>query len=49
MFEIIFSALFSTVPVKAPEKPFVLPERALTIWKIEEVPMIDDSEEKVLE
>ena len=49
MFEIIFSALFSTAPVKAPEKPVVLPERALTVWRIEETPMIDDDTEEVLE
>lgn len=49
MIEFIFSCLFSTVPVKAPEKPIVFPERALTVWRIEEVPMIDDGEEEVLE
>ena len=43
MLEFIFTCIFSAAsPVKQPEKPVVLPQRALTVWRIEEVPLVDD-------
>jgi hypothetical protein len=42
MLEFIFSALFSAAPVKQPEKPAVIPHRVVTVWRIEEIPFVDE-------
>ena len=46
MLEFIFSALFSVAPVKQPEKPVVIPQRIVTVWRIEEIPFVDDSSQE---
>ena len=42
MLEFILSVLFSTVPVKQPERHVNIPQRIATVWRIEEIPFVDD-------
>ena len=48
MLEFIFSVLFTSAPVKQPEKPVVIPQRSVTVWRIEEIPFVDDSDKEEL-